>query len=138
MWEVRQRIELMYRSKGILPSGPAGPPDRRPQFERGLRGTADVPQRRPTICAGRNPASGADVVILDPLYLCALAGTDAEASNVFQMGTLLRDMEELILHEGATPIFLHHFNKKVTTGANPNWATWPLRDRQSVLTNGSC
>jgi hypothetical protein len=62
----------------------------------------------------------ADVVIIDPLYLAALAGSDADASNVFEMGAVLRAMEDVVLSEGATPIFLHHFNKSVKAGMEPS------------------
>lgn len=50
-----------------------------------------------------------EVLILDPLYLCLLAGNpNLQASNLFQMGPLLSRVSEACLKAGATPIFVHH------------------------------
>lgn len=55
---------------------------------------------------------GIEVVIIDPLYLCLLsAGKPIEASNLFQMGPLLRVISQVCLDSGATPILVHHFRK---------------------------
>lgn len=52
------------------------------------------------------------VVIIDPLYLCLLDGTcGVSASNLYEIGPLLRDVAETCLVAGATPIFVHHSTK---------------------------
>jgi AAA domain len=56
----------------------------------------------------------ASVVILDPLYLCLLAGMDqekVEAGNLYQMGPLLSDMCRACLDAGCTPMLSHHAKK---------------------------
>ena len=49
------------------------------------------------------------VVILDPLYLCLLAGNpNLQAANLYHIGPLLADATAVCRAAGATPIFLHH------------------------------
>jgi len=126
MWEVRQRIELIYRSKCILPRAGSrrhADSNGRPTDALNLHVVFDASKMSVTedqrFVREEIRRHEADVVIFDPLYLCALGGTDADASNVFEMGTILRDMDGLLLDEGATPIFLHHFTKNVKVGAKP-------------------
>jgi hypothetical protein len=53
-----------------------------------------------------------DVLIIDPLYLCLLAGVGAEglsAANLYQTGPLLATVARTCLDVGVTPVLLHHF-----------------------------
>jgi hypothetical protein len=61
------------------------------------------------------------VLVLDPLFLCLLAGdlgAKLDAANMFQMGPVFRHFAREILAAGATPILLHHAPKHVPAG-NP-------------------
>jgi hypothetical protein len=63
---------------------------------------------------------GAEVCILDPLYLTLLAGQGQQglqATNLYDMGPLLLRVAETCLNAGATPILGHHSKK--TGRANP-------------------
>ncbi len=52
-------------------------------------------------------------IILDPLYLCLLAGNpEAQAGNMFDMGPLLAKVATTCLGAGATPILAHHNVKR--------------------------
>jgi AAA domain len=60
-----------------------------------------------------------EVLILDPLYLCLLAGDTGkslEASNPFQMGPLFRRLAQKLLSVGCDPILLHHAQKHAPVG----------------------
>jgi hypothetical protein len=61
---------------------------------------------------------GAEVVLLDPLYLSLLAGVGGElsAANFYQIGPLLMDIGQTCLEVNCTPALVHHFK---TTRANP-------------------
>jgi replicative DNA helicase len=54
----------------------------------------------------------AEVVFLDPLFLCLLRpGEEELAANVYAVGRILRQATEACLRAGATPIFIHHISK---------------------------
>lgn len=58
----------------------------------------------------------AEVVIVDPLYLCLLDGaTSLSATNLFDTGPVLRRTATACLDVGATPIFVHHMTKSAGT-----------------------
>jgi replicative DNA helicase len=62
-----------------------------------------------------------EVLIVDPLYLCLLAG-DTEgrsASNMFDIGPLLLAVAQMAAECGCTPILLHHFRKTLADAHAP-------------------
>jgi replicative DNA helicase len=56
-------------------------------------------------------ACGAEVLLLDPLYLSLLAGTGGElsAANFYQTGPLLMGIGQACLEIDCTPALVHHF-----------------------------
>ena len=53
-----------------------------------------------------------EVVIIDPLYLCLLAGSKtASASNLFDVGALLMRVSETCSQAGSTMVLIHHMTK---------------------------
>jgi hypothetical protein len=63
---------------------------------------------------------GAKVVVIDPLYLCLLAGTASSASNLYEVGSLLNGFASECLDVGATPVFVHHATKSSAKNAVKN------------------
>jgi Bifunctional DNA primase/polymerase, N-terminal/AAA domain len=57
---------------------------------------------------------GVEVAFADPFYL--MAGGDADASNIFQMGALLRNVAVLFTEAGITFVILHHARKILEVG----------------------
>jgi hypothetical protein len=49
-----------------------------------------------------------DVVVIDPLYLCLLGSKGSTATNLFEVGRILRRAAKACLDAGATPILIHH------------------------------
>lgn len=58
------------------------------------------------------------VLILDPLYLCLLAGSGGgiDEKSVFSMGEHLRGISKLCQALGVTPILVHHANRQIKAG----------------------
>jgi replicative DNA helicase len=59
---------------------------------------------------------GAEVAVLDPLYLILLSGGEVDASaaaNLYATGPLLLAVAESCLRAGVTPIICHHFRRSV-------------------------
>lgn len=53
-----------------------------------------------------------EVVVIDPLYLCLFSGSqNLSATNLYEVGPLLRRAAQACLDAGATPIFVHHTTK---------------------------
>jgi hypothetical protein len=62
---------------------------------------------------------GVEVLIIDPLYLCMLAGDAArglDPANMFHMGPVFLGLAERILAIGCTPILIHHSTKHIEAG----------------------
>jgi replicative DNA helicase len=58
------------------------------------------------------------LVIIDPLYLCGL-GQGGSASNLYEVGPLLRRVGQSCLAAGATPVYLHHTTKAAASKKEP-------------------
>ena len=62
---------------------------------------------------------GAEVAIIEPLYLSLLAGQQGlQATNLYDMGPLLLRVADACRNAGATPILGHHAKRGRTTGPN--------------------
>jgi hypothetical protein len=125
-WEVRQRIEAIFESKSLeLRSGNRRRQPTSDQSVNSLNLTLYFNAPRMALAEDKRIVRdeirrhGADVVIFDPLYLCALSGTNVNAGSVFEMGEILQAMEDVVKDEHATPVFLHHFVKSVKPGIEP-------------------
>lgn len=56
--------------------------------------------------------NGAKVFVLDPAYLSLMNAKNAgDATNLFAVGALLRDLTAMVQDVGATLVLLHHFRK---------------------------
>src|SRR5260370_32231712 len=63
-----------------------------------------------------------DVAIIEPLYIALLSGVGAkglEASNIFDMGPLLRAVAQTCLSVNCTPILAHHSVKRLPAVGEP-------------------
>lgn len=59
----------------------------------------------------------ARVVILDPLYLCLLAGGGkVSASNLYEVGPILAGVADACSRAGATLVIVHHATKTASSG----------------------
>jgi hypothetical protein len=60
-----------------------------------------------------------EVIVVDPLYLSLLAGSEARAENLFDMGPLLAQIAQVCDDAGATPWMLHHGKKDTAAKREP-------------------
>jgi len=65
-------------------------------------------------------ARPAELIIIDPLYLCLLSGnSEVSPANLYQVGPLLRRIATACLESGATPVLVHHFVKSGAMSHEP-------------------
>lgn len=64
--------------------------------------------------ADRLVGFGAELVVIDPLYLCL--GGEIDHANLFQMGAAFRVVAEVLREAGVTPVLVHHANRGLKTG----------------------
>lgn len=77
-----------------------------------------------------------EVVIIDPLYLCALSGSKSgDASNMYHMGPLFRAAADACLKAGATPIYVHHSRKMPNSGKD-KWSKYEPLDLDDLAFAG--
>ncbi len=63
-----------------------------------------------------------EVLVIDPLYLCLLAGSGrdgARAENMFEMGPLFLSVARTCLGTGCTPILVHHTKRAAAASREP-------------------
>lgn len=59
-------------------------------------------------------AIDADLILIDPLYLCL--GADVDEKSMFSMGNVLRSVTEIIQRTGRTFLIAHHSNGRLQIG----------------------
>ncbi len=59
-------------------------------------------------------AIDADLILIDPLYLCL--GADVDEKSMFSMGNVLRSVTEIIQRTGRTFLVAHHSNGRLQVG----------------------
>lgn len=66
--------------------------------------------------------SGVEVLEIDPVYLCLLAGQSPQqprAENLFEMGPLFLSIAEVCIEAGCTPILAHHTRRAAAASMDP-------------------
>lgn len=63
--------------------------------------------------------SRAEIVIFDPLYLMLSGTAERSAANLYDVGPVLQRVTSVCLERGATPIFVHHFNRPGAVSCKP-------------------
>lgn len=84
-------------------------------------------------------ADGIEVVIIDPIYLCLPC--DVNPANLFDIGRMMRNVNDVCKDVGATPILVHHLKKGVANPYTPGqledigWAGFQEFFRQWMILN---